>query len=285
MNFLNLPFRLTDLNTVTALDRLQPKIGMKQAVSLRDLQFIDPFGMMMLLSYIRYLSMVLDRVWVYLPRNEKVLQYLNRSGFLREIAPFASLIPNLPISYLERDEIWLIPVQVFREEDDVPALVQLFIQSIQKLMQSEQQPLTRDQRLFCTLLSELCQNIPQHSRDRGYIAVQSYRGQTSREIHIALADLGIGLRGSLSQNHPVQHWSEVEVLHFALQQGTSASNELGRGHGLANVVKSLQPFQGKFYLRSGSGLLSIRQGKETYQDTNFFPGVQVGLVLKMNESV
>jgi len=285
MNFLNLPFQLTGEKTIKALDRLRPIVGEDNAVSLRDLDFVDPFGLLMLLSYLRYLSMVLDRVWLYLPRKENVKQYLVRSGFLKEASLYASLIPTLPeVSYNQKqDEMWLIPVTVLRAEDDVPGIVGDFLQSMQRILLPSEGMLSQDQRYFCTLLSELCQNIPQHSRDQGYVAAQSYRTKTGKEIHIALTDLGVGLRGSLSQGHAIVDWQEEAVIRYALQQGVSATNEIGRGLGLAQVMKSLQRFSGSFYLRSGSGLFSQIQDREEFYSCSFFPGVQVGLVLKMRD--
>lgn len=285
MNFLNLPFHLTGDQTSKAIDRLRPLAGEDNAVSLRDLEFIDPFGLLLLLSYLRYLSMVLDRVWLYLPRKDGVLQYLIRSGFLKMASEFVTLIPNLPTSTIlqSQDEIWLIPITVLRAEDDVPEIVDHFLQSMQRIFLPSGGTLSQDQRFFCTLLSELCQNIPQHSRDQGYVAAQCYRSKTGREIHIALTDLGIGLRGSLSQGHAIVDWPEEKVIRYALTQGVSATNEIGRGLGLAHVIKALQRFQGTFFLRSGSGLYTQIREREEFSNCNFFPGVQVGLILSLRE--
>lgn len=285
MNFLNLPFQLTGDKTIKALDRLRPLNGEDNAVSLRDLDFIDPFGLLMLLSYVRYLSMVLDRVWLYLPRKDNVMQYLVRSGFLKEASHYASFIPSLPHSSFsqKKDEMWLIPVTTLRAEDDVPEIVDDFLQNMKRIFLPSGGILSQDQIFFCTLLSELCQNIPQHSLDHGYVAVQSYRTKIGKEIHIALTDLGVGLRGSLSQGHAIVDWSEESVIRYALKQGVSATNEIGRGQGLAQVVKSLQRFQGTFFLRSGNGLFSQIQEREEFLSCSFFPGVQVGLILKMRD--
>lgn len=285
MNFLNLPFQLTGDKTIKALDRLRPLAGEDNTVSLRDLDFIDPFGLLMLLSYVRYLSMVLDRVWLYLPRKENVMQYLVRSGFLKEVSQYASLIPAQPQLNLRQtqDEMWLIPITTLRAEDDVPEIVTSFLQNMKRIFLPLGGDLNPDQIFFCTLLSELCQNIPQHSRDHGYVAVQSYRTKNGKEIHIALADLGVGLRGSLSQGHAIVDWPEESVVRYALQQGISASKEVGRGQGLAQVIKSLQRFQGAFYLRSGNGLFSQILEREEFLPCSFFPGVQVSLILKMRD--
>lgn len=280
MEFLNLPFYLTQTITLKALAKLKPKAVGEQCLSLRDLQFIDPFGMLLVLSYLRYYSLVLPKIYLYLPKNQNVRDYLLRSGFLAVASNYAQFLPGLKpaqlISY--RDEAWLIPITRFSLEDDVPALVKDFMAAMHRLMSGG--PLSDEQLYFCTLLSELCQNIPQHSEDEGFVAAQVYRHGQGKELHIALSDLGIGLRGSLSKKHDLAGADEEKVMRYALTQGISASQEIGRGLGLAQVIKSLSRFDGRFILRSGSGFLVRSQKGEEYSDTGFFPGVQITLILK-----
>ncbi|MCE5196123.1 MAG: hypothetical protein LLG09_03200 [Negativicutes bacterium] len=283
MYFLNLPFTLTGETTARALARLQPQDGGGNVLSLRDLEFIDPFGLVLTLSYLRYLAMVVERVALYLPQNDQVLTYLQRSGFLGEAAKYASLVPSQRLHFLPSsgDEPWLIPLTVLRQEEDVAGLVMMMMKNMQRMLQNGEKSLSRDQLQICTLLSEVCQNVPQHSGDFGIVAAQSYRSKKTggRSIHFAIADLGIGLRGSLSVRHPVRDWPDEAVIRYALQPGVSGTNETGRGLGLTQVVKALEHLNGVFYLRSGNGLYVQNQFRHVYYPCGFFPGVQVSLVI------
>lgn len=283
MHFLNLPFTLTGETTARALARLQPQTGSNNVLSLRDLEFIDPFGLVLTLSYLRYLSMVVERINLYLPQKDQVLYYLQRSGFLSEAEKYATLIPSQRLHFLQHngEEPWLIPITVMKQEEDVADLVVMMMKNMQRMLQNGEKGLSRDQLQICTLLSEVCQNVPQHSGDFGMVAAQAYRiKQTGgRSIHFAIADLGIGLRGSLSVHHPVRDWSDEAVIRYALQLGVSGTNEAGRGLGLTQVVKALERMNGTFYLRSGNGLYVQNNFREFYYPCGFFPGVQVSLVI------
>ncbi|HZW49176.1 MAG TPA: ATP-binding protein [Bacillota bacterium] len=283
MNFLNPPFYLTGETTARALARLQPKNSSNNVLSLRDLEFIDPFGLVLTLSYLRYLSMVVDRISLYLPKKDQVLYYLQRSGFLTEAEKYAALVPSQRLRFLHPngEEPWLIPITVMKQEEDVADLVVMMMKNMKRMLQNEEKGLSRDQLQICTLLSEVCQNVPQHSGDFGIVAAQTYRiKQTGgRSIHFAIADLGIGLRGSLSVYHPVKDWSDEAIIRYALRLGVSGTNEAGRGFGLTQVVKALERMNGVFYLRSGNGLYVRNNVSEFYYPCGFFPGVQVSLVI------
>ena len=281
MDFLNLPFYLTGTDSIKALAQLKPKSYGDQCISLRDLEFIDPLGLILVLTYLRYYSLVLPKLFLYLPRNYQVRAYLLRSGFLQAAQEYAVFLPaQKPADLIaRRDETWLIPLTRFSLEDDVPQLIKNFMTSMHRLMAADARELSQDQLYFCTLLSELCQNIPQHSEDEGFVAAQVYRRKEGRQLHIALGDLGIGLRGSLSKKHDLMSKDEEEIIRYALTQGVSASKEVGRGLGLAQVIKSLQRFNGKFILRSGSGFLEESSKYGQFSQSSFFPGVQIALIL------
>lgn len=80
-----------------------------------------------------------------------------------------------------------------------------------------------------TVLSEIAQNVT-HSEDEGFATVQRYKKPYSRdddnesEIHIAIADLGIGIEESLSRRHPdlTQIFKQgSEYIRHALIEGVS----------------------------------------------------------------
>ncbi len=49
-------------------------------------------------------------------------------------------------------------------------------------------------------LSEVCQNIIEHSENKGFVGIQKYRFQNLNKnvVKIAVMDVGIGFRKSLS---------------------------------------------------------------------------------------
>jgi anti-sigma regulatory factor (Ser/Thr protein kinase) len=66
---------------------------------------------------------------------------------------------------------------------------------------------------FVVALSEVCQNIPEHSEDVGYVAIQKYfygRRLGRNLVKIAVMDLGVGFRASLGPKYATQStaWSD-----------------------------------------------------------------------------
>ena len=136
---------------------------------------------------------------------------------------------------------------------------------------------------FIVALSEVCQNIIEHSENKGFVGIQKYRYQSLNRniVKIAVMDVGIGFRRSLAHRFKLQ--SDLEAIDKALLHGASRYEDQGRGHGLAAVRKFVNQWQSKLSIRSGTARLAIMpawaRGREQDRNLIFFPGSQINIIL------
>ena len=278
-HFLNLPPRFTGSRAVRALADLRPQNGQLNILSLRDLDFIDPFGLVLAAEYLRYLKLGLQHVGLYLPTQTRVLHYLRRSRFLEFAATMADIFPEHKLLQApNQSEEWLLPLQPLRREEEVPDLVVRLYANLQELIRKGSSLSSAQASQLSSLLAEMCQNVTQHSQDLGLVVAQVYRnGQGGRVIQLAVGDLGIGLRGSLAKRYPVHEWDDQEVIRQAMARGVSAVPEEGRGLGLSLVYQKSSELGGNLWLRSGGALLHAHGGQDVYSEHGFFPGIQIAM--------
>ena len=136
---------------------------------------------------------------------------------------------------------------------------------------------------FIVSLSEVCQNIIEHSETKGFVGIQKYHFQNMGKnvVKIAVMDTGIGFRKSLSERFSLK--SDLHSIERALLHGASRYADEGRGHGLAAVRRFVNQWNGRLSIRSGTAKLSIipewAWGKEREYKLTLFPGAQINILL------
>jgi anti-sigma regulatory factor (Ser/Thr protein kinase) len=135
---------------------------------------------------------------------------------------------------------------------------------------------------FIVALSEICQNIVEHSENKGFVGIQKYRLSQGRNIvKIAVMDAGIGFRRSLSSRITLR--ADIDAIEQALLHGASRHEDEGRGHGLAAVKRFVEQWQGRLSIRSGTARLSLvpkwARGRTRELKLANFPGSQINMVL------
>ncbi|KKL80616.1 hypothetical protein LCGC14_2002970, partial [marine sediment metagenome] len=136
---------------------------------------------------------------------------------------------------------------------------------------------------FIVALSEVCQNIIEHSENTGFVGIQKYHFQNMDKnvVKIAVMDLGIGFKNSLKTRFDIR--DDIDAIGRALLHGASRYSDTGRGHGLASVRRFIKQWNGKISIRSGTASLSIipkwAWGNEKEQNLTHFPGAQINLLL------
>jgi len=131
-----------------------------------------------------------------------------------------------------------------------------------------------------TILSELCTNIHKHSTDaNGCVIAQKYEMNSSDyvKVCVGVADLGIGIRRSLSQAHANLPAGESACLQAAVN-GLSARGVGRIGTGLSNAAKIAHRHGGHLLLRSHTARLILRPNKiEPLDKQPFFAGTQLAI--------
>jgi len=261
-------------------------------IDLEQLRFVDPYGMVGLLVLARFLRQRSCEPVLMLPRSDEVMKYLDRMDFSRHAErlcaiDLTTLWPDGEYSRSAHSDVLLEITPIARSED-IHYIVDRVRERAQTILS---QNLHYEQAAidgFVVALSEVCQNIPEHSEDVGYVAIQKYfygRRLGKNLVKIAVMDLGLGFRASLAPKYAAQsaEWSDLTALRLAIFEGASRYDDPGRGQGLSAVRRFVERWHGKLMIRSGSarvGLSPAWDRSATRQNRlTLFPGTQVSIVL------
>jgi anti-sigma regulatory factor (Ser/Thr protein kinase) len=258
-----------------------------EKIDLRDVSFIDPYGMVGLLE-IGELCMLEDvRKSIILPQTDDVCAYLDRMDFF----PFAKRYFSFenfdsdPSGKYHRsaESDVLLEITPIQKSDDIHFIVGKVRDRAQAILATHLHYDDRAINGFIVALSEVCQNIIEHSENKGFVGIQKYRFQNMNKnvVKIAVMDVGVGFRKSLSHRFKLR--SDLEAIDKALLHGASRYEDEGRGHGLAAVRRFVNQWNGKLSIRSGTAKLSIipqwARGREQERGLIAFPGSQINIML------
>src|SRR4030066_1850921 len=256
-------------------------------IDLRDAAFIDPYGMVGILEIGELLKSKGIRKTIQLPQSEEVLKYLERMDFFKFANRYFALEPSKPNiceKYLRSSYAdVLLEITPIEKSDDIHFIVG-------KVKDRAHSILTRHRNYdenaingFIVALSEVCQNIIEHSEYKGFVGIQKYHFQNLNKnvVKIAVMDIGIGFRKSLSERFSLKN--DLEAIEKGLLHGASRYADKGRGHGLSAVRRFAKQWNGKLSVRSGTAKLSIipewARGKAKELNLAYFPGAQINIML------
>jgi anti-sigma regulatory factor (Ser/Thr protein kinase) len=253
-------------------------------IDLRGVSFIDPYGMVGLLE-IGELCMLEDvKKTVLLPRSTEVLRYLERMEFFAHARRFFTLEPMQPPAAGNGGESdVLLEITPIERANDIHFIVGRVEERAQAILAKHLHYDSRAINGFIVALSEICQNIVEHSENKGFVGIQKYRYPSLGKniVKIAVMDAGIGFRRSLSGRFKLK--GDLEAIEKALLKGASRHEDEGRGHGLAAVRRFVDQWQGRLSIRSGTARLSLipkwARGKERELNLANFPGSHINIIL------
>ncbi len=255
-------------------------------IDLRDLKFIDPYGMIGLIEIGDAFRDSGDIKTLYLPSDGETIKYLERMDFFR-YAPHVFRIKPLHVDIIKyRRRISsdvLLEITPIEKSDDIHFIVGRVKSRADMILRRHLYYNQKAINGFIVALSEVCQNIIEHSGSKGYVGIQKYFFQNlgKNVVKIAVSDTGVGFRGSLSQRFYIK--DDLDAIEKALLEGASRYADEGRGHGLAAVRRFVTEWDGKLSIRSGTARLSIlpswSKGKEREKGLTFFPGSQISIML------
>ncbi len=254
---------------------------------LREATFIDPYGMVGILELGEVFKTTGLKKTVYLPESEEVLKYLERMDFFKFAGNYFILEPaepEIPVKYPRNSSSdVLLEITPTEKSDDIHFIVGKVKERAQAILAKHLNYGEKAINGFIVALSEVCQNIVEHSENRGFVGIQKYHFQhiNKNVVKIAVMDTGIGFRNSLSDRFLLRN--DLHAIEKALLHGASRYADEGRGHGLAAVRKFVNQWNGKLSIRSGTAKLSIipkwARGKEKELDLTLFPGAQINIML------
>lgn len=273
--------------TEETFEQFLPNFKESSAIELREINFIDPYGMVGLLEIGELFKSEGIRKIIYLPESEEVLKYLERMDFFQFAERYFILEPSdmqIPEKYLRSSySDVLLEITPIEKSDDIHFIVGKVKDRSHAILARH---LNYDENAinnFIVALSEVCQNIIEHSEYKGFVGIQKYRfqGIDKNVVKIAVMDIGIGFRKSLSERFSLKN--DLDAIQKGLLHGASRFAEKGRGHGLSAVRRFVKQWNGKLSIRSGTAKLSIipewARGKAKEMNLAYFPGAQINIML------
>ncbi len=138
---------------------------------------------------------------------------------------------------------------------------------------------------FVTVISELCQNIFEHSLDSGYLAIQTYNTGRENIARLVISDSGIGIRKSFENKENMSFETTSELMEMALTMPISSKRPYG--YGLCQVSTIVERLKGGIYMRSGDASLTVLYNKKergaSYifhkNGLEYFSGTQISITL------
>jgi hypothetical protein len=146
---------------------------------------------------------------------------------------------------------------------------------------------------FSVILSEVCQNIIEHSEAAGWVSAQTYTWakRLGRQVLvISVADVGKGFKGSLADTHATRfgdRWGDATALEAAFIHGLTRFPDSGRGQGIQQIRKQVRRWDGAISIRSGTARIadvpSWDDAPPLEENLAHFPGAQIHIVLPAQE--
>ncbi|HOO70399.1 MAG TPA: ATP-binding protein [Spirochaetota bacterium] len=138
---------------------------------------------------------------------------------------------------------------------------------------------------FVTVISELCQNIFEHSFDSGFLSMQTYSLGTEKIVRLVISDSGIGIIQSFKDNKKVIYDLAADLLKMALTTPISSKRDFG--YGLCQVNTIVERLKGMLFIRSENASLSAlynnkgRSGSYLFlkNDLSYLNGTQISISL------
>ena len=236
--------------------------------------FVQPYGIICLVLAARLLSKRSGQTVTICNLRTNIHQYFQRMNIIQVTEPWLKISGELGEEWIRNPSTQnLLELTLVRSRDDVLNIVDRTENVFTRWL------VMSNLRELLTAVSELCTNIYEHSQDiNGCILIQKYALQLSNQVKVCLAvgDIGIGIRGSLSMRFGKQQLSPMQYLHKAMEGNTSRSSGRG-GLGLRTVEKIAAQNAGYLWLRSENAAILSRGEKERQDQLNLasFPGTQV----------
>ena len=247
-----LPNKLRDPFLFEDVIDIQEGIYSNSVIDLSKISFIEPYSMISLLllgkNHIRSKGEKIKMINIpisihqYFIRMDflktgifDVSEKINKDMLLKRSPLSRRIIEITEIPNKERESIVVIT--------DVISLFRKRASNILKYWISD-----RIIDYFVTVISELCQNIFEHSLDSGYLAMQTYSVGKENIFRLVISDSGIGIRRSFEENNNVEYSSPAGLMEKAIFTPISSKREFG--YGLCQVNEIVERLKGTLFIRS-----------------------------------
>jgi len=264
--------------TVQTVDQWVDDVLCRHAgrLDLSNVEAIDPYALLVLVVTAREFQkqrqgQMLPLDW---PRNDRVRTRLNEMGLPQWLGRGPVKTPSpAPTSFVAQ------PITRIDAEPSVRRIVETFDRRL-----ALRYPLTEQSRRgLVRIMLELFQNIPQHANATGdapdVLGLAAMEELPQQHLMLAVADDGVGLRGSLSTRETYSTVTHAQALNEILFKGISRHEDPGRGGELRRIARLVKTWDGTLVIRSGDAVLYMDSEHGDVYETPFLAGVQIAVSL------
>ena len=253
-------------------------VARRYIFDMHGVTFIEPCGVIALLSAIRQCAERSGAQVLIKNLNDQIYPYLHRMDFFLVTETWLKALTKLDEEWNRNDQtinlLELTPVTCY---DEMTAVVE----RAESIFAACLSPVELDN--LSRVISELCQNIYQHSGDSsGCVVIQKYQPQQN-EVFVCLAvgDSGCGIRSNLIKRYPWLGDDPVDFVRAAMD-GSYTSRPHGRGGlGLRTVRNIAAAHRGYVTVRSETGAITDwGTNVRTFQNLAQVAGTQVSVKLR-----
>jgi signal transduction histidine kinase len=260
---------------------LLPDAG-RYVFDMRAVRFIEPCGAIALLSAVRYCATGSGRAVLMKNIDEQIYLYLERMNFFQLTRAWLKPVLRLNEEWSRNPHsLNLLELTEVTGYDEMSVVIERARDIFKScLSPDELADLLR-------VISELCQNIYQHSGDaHGCIMIQKYQpDHTQPFICLSVGDSGCGIRANLIKRYP---WLGNEPIDFvrAAMDGSFTSRLHGRGGlGLRTVRDISATHKGYVTVRSETAAVTDwGKSVENFSNLSYVAGTQVSVRLSARPS-
>ena len=255
-----------DLYSFEEVINLQSKIFDRDVklIDLSNISFIEPYSMLGLLllgrNHLRSTGKKLGLINI--PHN--IHQYLSRMDFFEK--GIFDVIDKLDERYLLKRssfskrviEITDIPNKERESVKVILGVVSLFRKRANHILKYWFSNTIVD--YFITVISEICQNVFEHSLDSGYLSVQMYTIGKEHIVRLVISDSGIGIKRSFVGIKDIAFDSNAKLIERVLTTPMSSKRDFG--YGLCQVNAIIDRLKGSIYIRSEDASVNIMYNRK-----------------------
>jgi len=257
-------------------------------LDLSKTYYIGDLEILMLIVLGRFCYKI-SKLEVLVKFNPEKIDILKRWNFFEHFWEWGEPYPKLSETYFAPQR-WmsdvLIPIREIAEYDDVTNTIDSFW--VKKIIDMLKRDYDMDEEIIDTfvtdVISEICNNIYQHSHDIGFILVHAHRQQTKKDIpniEIAISDCGIGIKQSLQNRFPLVYANKKhhEIIVEVLDGNFPYPEDEAHG-GILRARKFADNFGGHIFIRSicaKGGNKGFFTDKDSFW--GFFPGTHVNILI------
>jgi anti-anti-sigma regulatory factor/anti-sigma regulatory factor (Ser/Thr protein kinase) len=264
-----------------AVKHLRPILDLNEPtivhLDLSEVTFVSPASLALLVATMRRgreNGTIADASYIVRPASEPVSNYLHRMDFLKVLFEKEPVAVADPVT--KHEASGLKECEHFFSEKGGRDVATGLSKALQEKVETD--PVASASLKLC--LIELTENVHFHaaSPHGGFAAAQTFKN--SKEIEVAIVDLGIGIASSLRKNpeHAHEAESDTEAINAAIRPLVTATPDRNSGYGLAFTRFLLEMNSGRLIVWSGEGWVQF--GENAVEKTvESLPGTLVVLRL------